>query len=293
LNGASKETTIMNCFTRVTIVLAALLALGAGVRAQSNRDATGSKTTKVGRAYDNRIYQVPPERAGNATRDFPPRPDGAIPYTGTISLHEMSIPDNARKAYNKGVQQFNARDWGKSVLNLQRAIKVFPAFYEAYNVLGGAELGTQNWDAAEAAFRRSIELSGGTFAAPHFGLGLVLSHRKQFVEAEATIRDGLELDSADANGHVCLAWVQYLVGRFPEAERSAREAILYKPTFPEPYLLLAQIHLLQSNPSAEIEDLNGCLKVDPAGPLSARARAALADAKRSLAKENTAAQTKP
>jgi tetratricopeptide (TPR) repeat protein len=122
---------------------------------------------------------------------------------------------------------------------------------------------------------------------------VILCHRNQFADAEATIRDGIELDPADAHGHFSLAWVLYAMGRLPEAERSAHEAILHKPTFPDPYFLLAQIHLLQRNPSAEIEDLNGCLKVDPNGPLSARARAERAEAQRSLAKGNTSAPTKP
>jgi tetratricopeptide (TPR) repeat protein len=122
---------------------------------------------------------------------------------------------------------------------------------------------------------------------------VILCHRNQFADAEATIRDGIELDPADAHGHFSLAWVLYAMGRLPEAERSAHEAILHKPTFPDPYFLLAQIHLLQRNPSAEIEDLNGCLKVDPNSPVSARARAERAEAQRSLAKGNTSAPTKP
>ena len=220
--------------------------------------------------------------------------EGHIGTNGSaVSVHELGIPDKAREPYNKGVRQLDAADWLGSIPNFQRAIKSFPTFYEAYSGLGGAELSMQSWDSAEAAFRKSIELSRGTFAPAHFGLGVIFCHRNQFADAEATIRDGIELDPADAHGHFSLAWVLYAMGRLPEAERSAHEAILYKPTFPDPYFLLAQIHLLQRNPSAEIEDLNGCLKVDPNGPLSARARAERSEAQRSLANGNTSAPTKP
>lgn len=210
-----------------------------------------------------------------------------------VSVRELTIPDKAREAYDKGIRQADADDWVGSVPNFQRAIKSFPAYYEAYSGLGVAEVYLQSWNEAEASFRKCIELSGGTFAAAHFGLGLVLSHRKQFPEAEAMIREGIQLDPADASGHFSLAWVLHTTGRLPEAELSAREAILCKPTFPDPYLLLAQIHLDQGNLSSEIEDLDGYLKVDPHGPLSARARAALADAERSLAKESAAARQNP
>jgi len=210
-----------------------------------------------------------------------------------VSVHQLSIPDKAREAYNKGIRQADADDWAGSVPNFQRAIKSFPAYYEAYCGVGVAEVYLQSWNEAEASFRKCIELSGGTFAAGHFGLGLILSHRQQVPEAEAMIREGIQLDPADARGHFSLAWVLHTMGRLPEAEQSAREAILYKPTFPDPYLLLAQIHLDQGNFSSEIEDLDGYLKLDPLGPPSARARAAIADAERSLTKENAAAHQDP
>jgi tetratricopeptide (TPR) repeat protein len=217
-----------------------------------------------------------------------------IDYSGgVVSVHQLSIPDKAREAYNKGVRQLNAKDCTNSVPNFQRAIRFFPAFYEAYNLLGVAELAMQRWDDAEAAFRKSIELSSGTFAAPRFGLGLILCHRNQCGDAEAMIRDGLDLNPADASGDFCLAWVLYTLGRLSEAERSAREATLYKPDFPEPYLLLAQIHLLQRNSSAEIEDLDRYLKLDPSSPRSAKAKTARADVQRILTKEDATARTNP
>jgi tetratricopeptide (TPR) repeat protein len=213
--------------------------------------------------------------------------------SAVVSIHTLSIPDKAKKAYNSGVRLLNAKDWTQAAANCRRAIEFSPTFYEAYSVLGAAELGLQNWNDAEEAFRKSIELSGGNFAAPHFGLGLVLSHHEQFAEAEATIRAGLDLDPGDASGAFCLGWVLYMEGRLPEAEQSARDAVLHKPTFAEPYLLLAQIHRLERNPAAELDDLNAYLKLDPSSPQSARARAAIAEAQRTLGSESTLAAARP
>ncbi len=206
--------------------------------------------------------------------------------SAVISVHELGIPDKAKDAYNKGVRRLNVKDWAASVPEFQRAIKSFPGFYEAYDMLGVAQLAMQSWKDAESAFRKSLDLSGGRYASPHFGLGLILCiDYKQFPEAEALIRDGLDLDPEDASGHFSLAWVLYTVRRLPEAEKSAREAVLYKPAFAEAHLLLAQIHLRQNNSAAEIEDLDGYLKLDPDSPRSARARAARADAQRALSHE--------
>jgi tetratricopeptide (TPR) repeat protein len=208
----------------------------------------------------------------------------------TVSVHQLGIPEKAVKAYNEGVRRLNAMDWIASVAKFQRAIKFFPGFYEAYNLLGNADLGMHHWDDAEAAFRESLQLSGGAFAEPHFGLGLILSHRNQFADAEAMIRAGLAIAPENPRGDFCLAWVLYSTGRLAEAAQSARQAITYSPAFPEPYLLLAQIHLAQRNFAAEIQDLDGYLNLDSSSPRSARARTALADAEHTLTTTTATAQ---
>lgn len=209
------------------------------------------------------------------------------PATDVISVHELSVPDKARSAYNRGIHDLNARDWARSVPELQRAIKSFPGFYEAYDLLGTAELAMGDSTDAETAFQRSIDLSQGKYASPHFGLGLILciSH-KRLADAEAIVREGLDLDPSDARGHFVLAWILYTAKQSSDAEQSAREALRYKPNFAEPYLLLAQIHLQLKSWSAAIEDLDGYLKVDPSSPRSDRMRSVRAAAQQALVNES-------
>lgn len=196
-----------------------------------------------------------------------------------VSVHELSIPDSARRNFNKGVRRLSEADWSGSIPEFKKAIRIDPSFFEAYDMLGVAQSALQNWGDAEAAFRKSIELSHDTYGPPHFGLGLVLCvDRKQLADAEAVIREGLDMDPADAQGHFTLAWVLYTAEQFRDAERSAREAVLCKPNFQEAYLLLAQVHIRLNDWSAVIEDLDGYLKLDPASPRSARMRGVRAHA---------------
>jgi tetratricopeptide (TPR) repeat protein len=195
--------------TEVTLLLAALLASLFSVgtaRAQSN-DRRGLANSD--RQSDLAVFS-PTAHAPSPPSDLL---KGNVGETASsVSVRELTIPDKAREAYNKGIRQADAGDWTGSVPNFQRAIKSFPAYYEAYSGLGVAEVYLQNWNEAEASFRKCIELSGGTFAAAHFGLGLILSHRQQFPEAEAMIREGIQLDPADARGHFSLAWVLHTMG---------------------------------------------------------------------------------
>jgi tetratricopeptide (TPR) repeat protein len=210
------------------------------------------------------------------------------PDTGAamVSAHELSIPEKARKAFHKGSQRLAARDSAGSIPEFQRAIQIFPSYYEAYYKMGIAELGLHQSGDAEAAFRKSIELSGGRYAPPHSGLSLILCTEKRLDEAEAVARTGVKLDPADAAGQFALAWALLTANRLPDAEKSARRAVLCKPNFAEAYLLLAEIHLRQSNAAALVEDLDAYLKLDPDGPKSAKARAVRADAQLALSQES-------
>src|SRR5262249_35395461 len=169
---------------------------------------------------------------------------------------ELSIPEKARKAFHKGNQRLAVKDSAGSIAEFQRAIALFPNYYEAYYKLGIAHLDLQQADEGETAFRKAIELSAGRYAPPHSGLSLILCIDGRLVEAESLARRAVDLDPADATGNYALASVLYATNRLPEAEKTALKAVTCKPNFGEAYLLLAQIHLRQSNASAVVEDLD-------------------------------------
>src|SRR5208283_2360686 len=131
----------------------------------------------------------------------------------------LQIPEKARKACEKGTKRFALKDPAGSIPEFQKAIREFPAYYEAYAKMGAAELDLEQWTDAESAFRKAIELSDGHYAPADFGLGLILATvNKKFADAEAVVRAGLENAPKDVTGHFVLAWVLYSTARFQEAE---------------------------------------------------------------------------
>ena len=121
-------------------------------------------------------------------------------------------------------------------------------------------------------------------------MGLTLGNEKQFTDAEAYIRAGLQLEPTSASGHFALAWVLYSAQRVVEAEKSAHEAILYNPNLAMAHLLLAQIHRRQNNSAAVVDDLDAYLKIEPDSPRSRALRTTRDAAQQSL---NLDPATKP
>jgi tetratricopeptide (TPR) repeat protein len=202
----------------------------------------------------------------------PSEPAPANSYT--VSVHELQIPDEARDPFNKGTRLLAEGNWSGSIAQFQKAIEAFPAFYEAYYRQGVAEAKLARVADAESSFRKSIELSSGRYAPPHFGLGLLLAAgEKQFAAGEAMVRAGLALDAADAAGHFALAWILYSAGRLPEAEDAAHQALARQPDLAAAYLLLAQIHLSEGKPGAGADDLDSYFRIAPRGAQNAEAQA--------------------
>jgi len=73
----------------------------------------------------------------------------------------------------------------------------------------------------------------------------------------------LQLEPTSPSGLLTLGWILYSAQRVVEAEKAAREAVLYNPNLATAHLLLAQIHRRQNNSAAMVDDLDAYLRIDP------------------------------
>jgi tetratricopeptide (TPR) repeat protein len=188
------------------------------------------------------------------------------------------------------------KDASGSLPHFQRAILEYTGYYEAYDKVGVADLQLWRISDAEQAYRKAVELSAGQFAHPLLALGAILDGQEKFVEAEAVIRKGLDVEPEAWRGHFYLALAQFGSNRLAEAEQSIREALHWKPAFPEAHLLLADIHVRQEDYRTLMSDLDEYQKLAPDGPASARVKALRELARGRIAgfHENTAlAQPQP
>jgi len=228
------------------------------------------------------LYAMPCASQSPAVTGIPLESD---PSSSRVSVRELQIPRKARAAFNKGTQLLAAKKTAASIPQFQRAIKLFPDFYEAYYKVGLANLTLQRPHEAQAAFEASIELSKGRYPPSQFGLGLALSMQKQYEGAEEAIRAGLDQYPADAAGNFTLAWVLFGASKLEGAEKSARQATLSNSNLAGAYLLLAQIHARQGRLPAVVSDLDAYLRAEPKGPYNAEAEALRIQVEQMLAEQ--------
>jgi tetratricopeptide (TPR) repeat protein len=170
----------------------------------------------------------------------PPRSDYVV------SVKELRMSGKGHKAFDKGSHMLAKGDAAGSLVYLQQAIAEYPEHYEAYYDLGVAHFRLGHTADAEQAFQKSIDLTGGTFAPPHFGMGALLCKNKEFAQAERILQRGLELEPASAVGKYYLGWAQFALNRLVEAERNVQQALVRNSHFAEARALLENIHHRQA-----------------------------------------------
>jgi tetratricopeptide (TPR) repeat protein len=211
-----------------------------------------------------------------------------------VSVRELRIPPKALHAFEQGLELLAKKDPAGSLPHFQRAILEYAGYYEAYDRIGAANLKLLRIPEAEQAFRKSIDMSGGQYAHPLLALGAILDDRKDFAEAVAVIRKGLNLDPNSWTGHYYLGLALFGLDRLEEAGQSVREALLRTADFPSAHLLLADIHCREKDFRSLVNDLNDYLKLAPDGPDSGWAKALRDSAQRAiLESENTSALAQP
>jgi len=184
----------------------------------------------------------------------------------TVSVHALKIPGKAHHEFQESFVRLAKNDPAGALSHLNKAIQIFPDFYEAYCQLGVVETKLGHRDEAMQSFQTAVDLSGGRYASAEFGLGYLLYLEGKPREAETVIRRGLEVDENSADGYTILGMIQLKLEHPDDAEKSAREALLRKPDFALAYLVLADAYGHQGDRQMQLRELEAYLKLDPTGP---------------------------
>jgi tetratricopeptide (TPR) repeat protein len=216
------------------------------------------------------------------------------PKAGSISTHELSMPVKARNCMESGKKKlYQDKDSAGGVVDFEQAISLAPDYYEAHFQLAMAYLAVGKSGEAEKQFRKSIELSGDKYGEADVGLGTMMLDQGYFSEGEKTIRRGIALNPNLWLGHYELGRAFLNDKRVSEAQSSAERARQLAPNAPVVYRLLSNIHLLEKDYAALLQDIDEYLKLDPDSPAGVRARELREQVQQKMTTEHPMATANP
>ncbi len=202
---------------------------------------------------------------------------GATVKPGVVNAALASVPEKARKAFEKGLEHARAGDPAKAAESLKEAIALHPNFPLALNELGVQYLKLGHKEKAIETLREAVKLNPEAYG-PRLNLGIALLEAKKFLEAEEQLRQALKLNSSLPTGHMYLGLCLVRLSRYDEAEKELLAAIEGSGN----QLAMAQYYLggiywkKEQYPKA-IEALEAYLKLTPNAQDAERVRATIKD----------------
>lgn len=191
--------------------------------------------------------------------------------TALLDVIDARAPVEAREELIRGREALSKKSYEQSIAHLQKAIAVYPEFYEAHLLLGTALMDEREWKKAETAFERASELKAGS-AAAILSLGEVYWRQKRYDEAEKTLLDGLKLDDKSWHGHFTLARLYWDQDNIAKAGPAIGRTLQLKPDFAEAHLLAGNILLKINQSQRALAEYQEYLKLEPKGEFAPQAR---------------------
>lgn len=80
---------------------------------------------------------------------------------GTVSVSDLAIPTRAKHEFKEAQKRLMKQDVAGARRHLKQSVELAPRYTSAWNVLGAVESRAGDWAAAEACFRKALELRPG------------------------------------------------------------------------------------------------------------------------------------
>src|SRR6266850_2091788 len=207
-------------------------------------------------------------------RSAPDEVGGANPDMVNVAELAKKFPPAVIRDFKDGMKAEQRGEMDAAVRRYEAALHEAPDFYPAINSLGIRHLQKGEVKAAEAEFRRVIELNQNG-AHAYFNLGNVLYMTQRNEEAKQALDAGLRLAPTSAMGHYLNGSVLVRLGDLKSAEEQLKTARKLDPKMPQALISLATLYLQTGKDPGAVAMFELFLKEFPRDPAVPRVRAAL------------------
>lgn len=186
---------------------------------------------------------------------------GVSGTTGAVFVQQ--VPDEARRLYQQGVKELDEKN-DKGLERIEQALKVFPDYFDALNLLGREYTERKEYKKALPLLVKSIEINQRSFTS-FYALAYALyklNHRPEALEAA---RGARILRSDSVNAQLLYGTLLRLDEKYEDAEESLVKAkkLAEKSPTPEIHWQLALLYNRTNRNKQAAEELKTFLKLKP------------------------------
>lgn len=181
-----------------------------------------------------------------------------------VDVIDARAPAEARAELMRGRDALSKKSYPEAADHLQKAIGLYPAFYEAHLLLGTTFVDQREWQKAEGAFQNALSVKASS-ATAMVSLGEVYWRQNRYEEAEKILLDGLKLDDKSWHGYFTLARLYWDRQNVAKAAPAIGHTLQLKPDFAEAHLLAGNILLKVNQPERALAEYDEYLRLEPKG----------------------------
>jgi Flp pilus assembly protein TadD len=166
----------------------------------------------------------------------------ARPLLEALTAHD---PNNAVYPFWLGRLDYDKHEYNGAIRHFQHAIELDSTMARAYDNLGLCYYYQNQNTLAVTNYNKAIALERNTphpSPWPYLNLAITQQFLNQLQEAEANLRQALQLDPQFAQAHFQLGTVLEDLGRNEEAVTELRQAAALDAAYAEPHMALARIY---------------------------------------------------
>jgi Flp pilus assembly protein TadD len=192
---------------------------------------------------------------------------------------EVARIEGIKKAFSDGAALANEGKTEEAIAKFNEVIKEVPTCGECYANIGSAHARKQEWDKAEAAYKKAIEVSP-KLVDGYNGLANVYNAQKRFKEAQAMSDEAAKLAGAagpaGGGGHADALYNQGVIAwngnDFAKAQELFSSAVKANEKHAEARFMLGQANLNLGKLPEAAKEFEAYLKLAPNGPNAEKAK---------------------
>jgi tetratricopeptide (TPR) repeat protein len=195
---------------------------------------------------------------------------------------DARVSEEAREAYASGRTALTKKSYREAVEHFERAVFAYSDFFDAQLLLGVSFMDLKEWDDAEKALLRAVEIKPENGSAKIY-LGEVYWRQKRHTDAEQTLREGLKLDEKSWHGQFTLGRLYWDMGEVAKAGGPIGRTLQLKPDLAEAHLLAGNILLRVEERERALVEYREYLRLAPKGEFVSQVQELVRRVEKSLA----------
>ena len=192
--------------------------------------------------------------------------------SGRPMVINARVPVDASEALEKGRAAVAEKKTDAAIAHLQKAIRLYPDYYDAHMMLGQLYMDTSQWEKAEPSFKEAVRIDPKAIA-PLTSLGEVYRREKKYEAAQKILEESLKLDNNSWEGNFTLGRVYWELKDIPKAGRYVARSIELQPSVAEAHLLAGNIFIRAGLPDNALIEYEEYLRLAPKGEFSTQTQA--------------------